>query len=886
MTRDEQLIAGLPDEDAARRFLGRLEELHPNVATKLRKNEPLLSDVLALAAFSPLLATTMLQNQEHIAWLGRKRVDSGVRSKAEMLESLARFALTNSTIEQSVMYAKFRRRELMRIFLRDIRGLATIAELTEEISNLADAILESALEHARREADNRFGQPQETDEKGKIATSSFVVVALGKLGSRELNYSSDIDLLFIYSAEGETAGGTRGKVTNREYFIKLAEIIIRLIGSTTSDHAAYRVDMRLRPHGTLGALAMSLSDNIRYYNNEARPWEQQVLIRSRASAGDAELYSRFYSEVENKVYPQDEPVANALANVRQSKQLIDKERSLRRGYDVKLGTGGIREIEFIAQALQRAHGGGDRWLRIGHTLISLQRLVDRQFLSSSEITDLSAAYTFLRRTEHVLQMENGIQTHAVPDDEEKLALLSRRMKFIDGSDFSSSLEYHRDNVSRVFSRIFGEIGDTGLDVVPTVDTVDLPPLADDNSCSNPLLDKIAERAPFYAVQFASDEELTDSLPDEDELADETNYQAAMMLAVENEDDFGSRLGAMRKLWPKLNAAIVAADATEAISVYESKLRQTLLAEACMTAAIYTAEQELGRRLYPHKPKLDMAILALGKLGGRGLDFGSDLDLVISYFDPAAKIAGMTPQEFYSRAVELFTNALSSVTRDGSLYRVDLRLRPYGSKGMTAVSIDSFLRYIAESAAIWELLAFVKLRFTVGDASIGETLEHEIRRSIHEKARTLPQDELRDETRKMRVALEKRKPPRRSGDIDIKFGAGGMLDVYFAMRFLQLRDDIPDDTANRSTPHMLKKLYDSGSIGKEEFRVLDDGHAFLSRLDHALRLAVGRTTKFRTDNHELADLIARSMKVENSKQLIEQLTMTRLSVRETFDDILT
>ncbi|HMT07079.1 MAG TPA: hypothetical protein PKA82_03675 [Pyrinomonadaceae bacterium] len=885
MTRDEQLIAGLPDEEAARRFLGRLDELHPNVAAKLRKDEPLLSDVLALAAFSPLLATTMLQNKEYIAWLGRKRTDSGVRSKAEMLESLARFALTNSTVEQAVMYARFRRRELLRIFLRDIRDLATIAELTEEISNLADSILESALEHARRDADNRFGTPQATDEKGRLSPANFVVVALGKLGSRELNYSSDIDLLFIYSAEGETTGGNRDKVTNREYFIKLSEIIIRLIGNTTGDHAAYRVDMRLRPHGTLGALAMSLGDTVKYYNNEARPWEQQVLIRSRASAGDADLYSQFYSSVEAKIYPKDEPVANALANVRQSKEKIDKERLMRSGYDVKLGTGGIREIEFIAQALQRAYGGRDRWLRIGHTLISLQRLVDRKFLSSTEITDLSAAYTFLRRTEHVLQMENGIQTHSIPEDEDKLALLASRMQFIDGNDFATSLEQHRESVSRVFSRIFGEIDDTGFDVVPTVDLVE-PMVIDERIVyANPLMEKIAERSPFYAKQFSSDEDLADSLPAEDELTDEINYAAVMMLAVENEDDFGSRLRAMRKLWPKLNAAIVAADAIEAIAVTESKRRQTLLAEASLKAAIFTAEHELTRRLHPHKPKLDIAILALGKLGGRGLDFGSDLDLVISYFDPAAKIADLTPHEFYGRAVELFTNALSSMTRDGSLYRVDLRLRPYGSKGMTAVSIDAFLRYITEAAAIWELLAFVKLRFAGGDASIGETLEHEIRRSIHEKARTIPHEELRDETRKMRIALERRKPPRRSGDIDIKFGSGGMLDVYFAMRFLQLRDDIPDDTTNRSTPHMLKMLYDAGSMGKEEYRVLDDGHSFLSRLDHALRLAVGRTTKFPSDKPELAELVARSMKLKSSSELLEQLTMTRLSVREAFDDIL-
>lgn len=885
MTRDQQLIAGLPDEEAARRFLDRLDELHPSVASNLRRNEPLFSDVLALAAFSPLLATTMLQNREYIAWLGRKRTDSGVRGKAEMLESLARFALTNSTLEYSEIYARFRRRELLRIFLRDIRSLGTIAELTEEISNLADAILESAIEHGRREADNRFGTPQTTDINGRLSLSSFVIVALGKLGSRELNYSSDIDLLFIYSDEGETSGGSRGKVTNREYFIKLAEIIIRAIGSTTGDHAAYRVDMRLRPHGTLGALALSLDDTIKYYRNEARPWEQQVLIRSRAAAGNAELFTRFYSDAEDRIFPPDEPVANALENVRQSKAKIDKERLMRNGFDVKLGTGGIREIEFIAQALQRAYGGRDRWLRIGHTLISLQRLADRKHISGGELTELSAAYTFLRRTEHVLQMENGIQTHSIPEEENKRELLSRRLHFIDGSELATALQFHRENVSRVFERIFGEISDTGLDVVPGPDDSVEARFEEVVSYADPLVKKIALRSPYYASQFSADAELINSLPSETELEDETNYRAAMMLAVEGEEDFGSRLRAMRKLWPKLNAAIVAADATEAISVAESKRRQTLLAEASMAAAIFTAEQELARRLHPHKPNLDLALLALGKLGGRGLDFGSDLDLVISYFDPAAKIADLTPQEFYSRAVELFTNALSSMTRDGSLYRVDLRLRPYGSKGMTAVSIDSFLRYITDSAAIWELLAFVKLRFAGGDSSIGETLEQEIRRSIHEKARTIPQDELRDETRKMRFALEKRRPSRRSGEIDIKFGAGGMLDVYFAMRFLQLRDDVPDDTSNRSTPHMLKMLYDAGSMGKEEFQVLVAGHTFLSRLDHALRLAVGRTTKFQTDKAELADLIARSMKLGNSKELAEQLTNTRLSVRGAFEDIL-
>ncbi|MEQ1646672.1 MAG: glutamine-synthetase adenylyltransferase, partial [Pyrinomonadaceae bacterium] len=197
MPKIDQLIRGLPDPEAARRFLDQLAEKHPAQAAKLHKKEALLSDAATLASFSPLLTTTMLQHPDYLWWLERKRRDSGVRSVDDLVESLAQFALTNSTLEPQVLYARFRRRELLRIYLRDIRRLATIAEITEEISNLADAILESALKQARSEMDKRYGLPQETDAKGRAVTARFCIAALGKLGSRELNYSSDIDLLFL-----------------------------------------------------------------------------------------------------------------------------------------------------------------------------------------------------------------------------------------------------------------------------------------------------------------------------------------------------------------------------------------------------------------------------------------------------------------------------------------------------------------------------------------------------------------------------------------------------------------------------------------------------------------------------------------------------------------
>src|SRR5687768_3465786 len=353
MTDLEHLTADLPDPESAKRFRVSLEGHHPRDAAKLRKNDGLLSDVPTLASYSPLLATTLLQNPDYLWWLNRKRRGPAVRTKDELLEALGRFVLTHTQLDLHTQLTRFRRRELLRIFLSDIRRLTTIAEITEDISNLADAILETALRSARQEMDNRFGFPQVVDDKGRKITAEFCVVSLGKLGSRELNYASDIDLLFLYSADGETSGrGTRGAVTNREYFVKLGETITQLVGKQSGEGAAYRVDMRLRPHGRVGPLAISLADAVRYYVGEARDWERQVLIRSRASAGDADVYKRFFDRVESTVFvevrtaqlhnpteirnPQS-AIRNALESVRLSKQLIDREQKAERGFNVKLG---------------------------------------------------------------------------------------------------------------------------------------------------------------------------------------------------------------------------------------------------------------------------------------------------------------------------------------------------------------------------------------------------------------------------------------------------------------------------------------------------------------------------------------------------------------------
>ncbi|MBP7416536.1 MAG: hypothetical protein KA831_07775, partial [Pyrinomonadaceae bacterium] len=663
-----------------------------------------------------------------------------------------------------------------------------------------------------------------------------------------------------------------------------------------------------------GAIAICLADMVRYYMTEARAWERQVLIRSRSCAGDVELFKTFFAEVEDLVFSKKETVETALANVRRSKEQIDLEQVNRRGFDVKLGRGGIREIEFLAQALQLAHGGRDKWLRSPHTLISLVRLTDRKHLTETDLTELTTAYTFLRRTEHMLQMENGVQTHTVPEDAEKRELLARRMSFAEGGNFEKGLAKYTANVSRIFTKVFGEVQEIPDDIHTTRDV----PTASERSRSHVLasikksdidfdpsgknvtvLDRVSEVSPHFASMLAANPHLVADLPDPEGEFHEPDYAEQMMASVESVRDFGQRLSAMRRTWSSFLLQIVVLDIFEKITITEAKRLQTNLAEASIAAALRVVRDELAIRTgnIGRPAPLDLAVLALGKLGGRGIDYDSDLDLVIVYYDPQDIMAEITPGEFYSRAVELFVTTLSSMTRDGSLYRVDLRLRPFGSKGMSAMSIDAFLGYMTETAAVWEMLAFVKLRMVGGDASIGLNVENETRRLIHERAAALPADELREETLRVRLALEsQRVRTRRGGDIDIKYGSGGMLDVYFAMRFLQLRDNVPDEEVEerrseggqengRSTSFMLAQLAANGSLSGEIYAELLAGYNFLSDLDHTLRLTIGRTTRVPLGNENALKTIAARMGLVSPADLIEQLTLHRLAIRATFESIL-
>jgi glutamate-ammonia-ligase adenylyltransferase len=267
-----------------------------------------------------------------------------------------------------------------------------------------------------------------------------------------------------------------------------------------------------------------------------------------------------------------------------------------------------------------------------------------------------------------------------------------------------------------------------------------------------------------------------------------------------------------------------------------------------------------------------------------MDYGSDLDLVLIYDEANPLPIEKTNAEFYSRFVEILVTTLSAFTREGHLYRVDLRLRPDGKNGAASIGKNAFADYLTSRSAIWEWLAYVKLRGVSGDMKLALEVEKNARSIIHKKASAADKDELSRETRRIRSRIETEKT-RGSKDVNIKFGAGGLLDVYFAMRFLQLRDNVPDNDENRSTQFMLNRLFENHSLSAEDFSSLSQGHLFLSEIDHNLRLTVGRSNRLPLANKLTLQTISERMNLDSTDDLFEKLSLHRIEIRSAFDNIL-
>ena len=382
-------------------------------------------------------------------------IDSGDLTRAYDVDTYPRrldTALSSIDDEVTLMreLRNFKRREMVRIAWRDIGGLSSFEDTVGETSWFADAILDAALRRVHKRLAKEQGIP--TAEDGSPQT--MVVLALGKLGAQELNFSSDIDLIFGFAHSGSTTGTTRA-LSNEEFFIRLARRFINLLSNTTEDGFVFRVDMRLRPFGAAGPLVASLAAMEDYYQIHGRDWERYALIRARPVAGDIEQGDEFLERLRPFVYRRYIDFG-ALESLRDMKALIRAEVT-RKGmqHNVKLGPGGIREVEFVGQAFQMVRGGRVAALRDRQILPVLTKLAEHNFLPKYVVDELSDGYRVLRTIEHRLQQVDDQQTHALPDDTWERLRLSVAMGFDSWSAFETVLARHRTRVQSHFDQVFG-----------------------------------------------------------------------------------------------------------------------------------------------------------------------------------------------------------------------------------------------------------------------------------------------------------------------------------------------------------------------------------------------------------------------------------------------
>ncbi len=352
----------------------------------------------------------------------------------------------------------FKQREILRIGVRELYKHVNVRSLTRDLSNLADACLQIALEAARQQFATRFGTPMYESPTGGSFESRFVIFAMGKLGGRELNFSSDIDLLFVYDQEGETQGGERS-IANSEYFHKLGEQIIKAMAEQTADGLIFRVDMRLRPHGRLAPLATNIESTVEYYERYGRAWERQALIKARAAAGYKALGTQFVERVRQFVFPRyfDDVT---LEDIRETKLQMEAQIE-RRGeteIEVKLGRGGIRDIEYTVQMLQLLNGGRIEELRTPSTLNAIELLGHYNLLTPFDATTLASNYAFLRKVEHRLQIESSQQRHVLPSSSEVLDAFGRRIGYVDGASFMRAYRDRALETRKILEQFFATQG--------------------------------------------------------------------------------------------------------------------------------------------------------------------------------------------------------------------------------------------------------------------------------------------------------------------------------------------------------------------------------------------------------------------------------------------
>ena len=858
---------------------------------------------------------------------------------------------------------RFRNRHQLRIVWRDLNRLCDLQETCRDLSEMADACIDLAYHWLYPQLcaqhgtpiGRRSGQPQH-----------MVILGMGKLGAHELNLSSDIDLIFGYPEGGETEG-VRRTLDNQEFFTRLGQKLIRALDAITVDGFVFRTDMRLRPYGSSGALVLSFSALEQYYQDQGRDWERYAMIKARVVGGDQQAGRELLEMLRPFVYRRYLDFS-AIEALRAMKQLIQQEvRRKGMAANIKLGAGGIREVEFIAQAFQLIHGGRDLSLQQRALLKVLATLAEQGYLPPPAVDELREGYCFLRYLEHALQAVGDRQTQMLPDDALERERVAFSMGFAGWEALLERLDYWRGRIDWHFRQVIADPDEdegagepVGSDWLPLWEEA----LADEAACRQleeagfrepvaawkrlhdlrhgpqvramqrlgrerldafvprllaqtveheqpdlvlervlPLVERVARRSaylvllsenpgalqrliqlcaasPWIAEQIARYPLLLDELLNEGRLysppqAPELAAELQERLVRIPEDDLEQQMEALRnfKLAHGLRVAaseIVGSLPLMKVSDYLTWLAEAILAQVLALAWRQTVEKYgAPARADGSRCELDFIVVGYGKVGGIELGHGSDLDLVFIHdADPDAETDGAKPidgAQFFTRLGQRIIHLLTTQTTSGTLYEVDMRLRPSGAAGLLVSSLGAFARYQQGEAWTWEHQALVRARVLVGCPRVAAAFE-QVRAEVLGQSRDL--DALRREVSEMRGKMRDNLGTRETAagtaanafepgqSFDLKQDAGGIVDIEFMVQYAALAWSHQHPQLLRYTDNIriLDGLGEAGLLPQRDVSLLQEAYKAFRALAHrqALQKQPGKVdaAQLQAERHEV------------------------------------
>ena len=877
------------------------------VARVLASGPDFLDEILATSGLPPARKTGEI----------RHSVEQASRLAADR-ESLGRALRT------------LRQKEIARVGWRDLIGAAPLEEVVATLSELADAAIGAALHCAHREVAERHGEPLGDDSGLPIR---MTVLGLGKLGGRELNLSSDVDLIFIYPESGETNGERR--ISNQAFFTRVAQVLIDLLEAPTPEGIVFRTDMRLRPNGSSGPLTLSFDAMDHYYLTHGREWERYALIKARPVAGDLEGGKRLLDQLRPFIYRKYLDFG-AIEAIRSMKELIERQLKQKNiEGNIKLGRGGIREIEFIVQSHQLIYGGRNRNLQTPSFWCALDELQSLGILDSGRCEALHDTYDYLRRLEHRLQVLDDQQTHTLPDNPIALERIAWALGLDSNDLLLEQLPVIMDRVHNQFVDVFSQedapaVGDPDdflvdlwQDTLPVDDASEklsqlgfrepervlrllddvrqsrfyttfsregrermdrLMPLALRvcGTTASPeislarfisVIEAIGRRSAYLSLLAENPlalQQLVQLITASswignwigqhpvilDELLDpitgfQTQVPADIMselaekLAGIQQTDLEAVMDLFREYRWGYSLRVGAADIAGLLDVNTVSHALSGLAEAVVERALDSARSSLT--LDPPKESLSrFGVVAYGKLGSQELGYNSDLDIIFVYDEPSDKNTATTAEwrHYHARLVKRFVHILTTRTRAGNLYEVDLRLRPSGPSGAVVTPLHAFEHYLQSFARTWEHQALVRARMISGNDRLTRRFE-DVRAKILRQPRD--PDALAQAVIDMRRRTIDSNCRSTAERFDLKLDKGGLVDIEFLVQFWVLRwaAAYPVLIEPRDNRSITMKLIDLGCLDP------DTGKRLIQILDRYL------TTENRLKLEEKVPLIAQS-----------------------------